>query len=29
MTPAEQDKFFEAERKRWAQVVASAGLKAE
>lgn len=27
MTPAEQDKFFEAERGRWAQVVAQAGIK--
>ncbi|TWO72444.1 tripartite tricarboxylate transporter substrate binding protein [Caenimonas sedimenti] len=27
MTPAEQDKFFEAERARWAQVVAAAGIK--
>jgi tripartite-type tricarboxylate transporter receptor subunit TctC len=29
MTPAEQDQFFAAERKRWAQVVATAGIKAE
>lgn len=29
MTPAEQDKFFEAERGRWAQVVAQAGIKIE
>jgi tripartite-type tricarboxylate transporter receptor subunit TctC len=29
MTPAEQDKFFAAERSRWAQVVAQAGIKAE
>ncbi|WP_205959705.1 hypothetical protein [Ramlibacter sp. 18x22-1] len=27
MEPAEQDRFFEAERKRWAQVVAQAGIK--
>jgi tripartite-type tricarboxylate transporter receptor subunit TctC len=29
MTPQEQDRFFAAERKRWAQVVASANIKAE
>jgi tripartite-type tricarboxylate transporter receptor subunit TctC len=29
MTPSEQDQFFAAERKRWAQVVATAGIKAE
>ena len=29
MTPAQQDQFFEAERKRWAAVVAQAGIKAE
>jgi tripartite-type tricarboxylate transporter receptor subunit TctC len=29
MTPAQQDQFFEAERKRWAEVVAQAGIKAE
>lgn len=29
MTPQEQDQFFAAERKRWAQVVTSAGIKAE
>jgi tripartite-type tricarboxylate transporter receptor subunit TctC len=29
MTPAEQDRFFEAERKRWAQVVAQGGVKPE
>ena len=27
MTPTEQDKFFETERGRWAQVVAQAGIK--
>lgn len=27
MTPAEQDRFFEQERKRWAQVVAQAQIK--
>jgi len=27
MTPAEQDQFFAAERKRWAQVVAAANIK--
>lgn len=29
MTPAEQDKFFEAERKRWAAVVKQANIKVE
>ena len=29
MTPAEQDQFFAAERKRWAQVVTAANIKAE
>jgi tripartite-type tricarboxylate transporter receptor subunit TctC len=29
MSPAEQDQFFAQERKRWAQVVASANIKAE
>jgi tripartite-type tricarboxylate transporter receptor subunit TctC len=29
MTPAQQDQFFAAERKRWAEVVAQAGIKAE
>ena len=29
MTPAEQDRFFDAERKRWAAVVAQAGIKIE
>jgi tripartite-type tricarboxylate transporter receptor subunit TctC len=29
MSPSEQDQFFAAERKRWAQVVATAGLKPE
>jgi tripartite-type tricarboxylate transporter receptor subunit TctC len=29
MTPAEQDQFFAAERKRWAQVVAQANIRAE
>jgi len=29
MTPAEQDGFFAQERKRWAQVVAQAGIKAD
>jgi tripartite-type tricarboxylate transporter receptor subunit TctC len=29
MTPAEQDQFFATERKRWAQVVAAANIKAE
>jgi tripartite-type tricarboxylate transporter receptor subunit TctC len=29
MTPAEQDQFFATERKRWAEVVASANIKAE
>ena len=29
MTPAEQDRFFEAERKRWAKVVADGNVKAE
>lgn len=29
MTPAEQDQFFATERRRWAQVVASANIKAE
>ena len=29
MTPAEQDRYFEAERKRWAQVVAAANIRAE
>lgn len=29
MTPAEQDKFFEAERARWAQVVTAANIKVE
>jgi len=29
MAPAEQDQFFAAERKRWAQVVAAANIKAE
>ena len=29
MTPAEQDKFFEAERARWAKVVAEANIKVE
>jgi len=29
MTPMEQDRFFEAERKRWAQVVAQGGIKPE
>ena len=29
MTPAEQDGFFAQERKRWAQVVTQAGIKAE
>jgi tripartite-type tricarboxylate transporter receptor subunit TctC len=29
MTPAEQDKFFEAERKRWAAVVSAANIKVE
>lgn len=29
MTPAEQDRFFEAERQRWAKVVAQADIKAE
>ena len=27
MTPSEQDKFFDAERKRWAQVVTAANIK--
>ena len=27
MTPAEQDRFFEVERKRWAEVVEKAGIK--
>jgi tripartite-type tricarboxylate transporter receptor subunit TctC len=27
MEPAEQDRFFETERKRWAQVVAAANIK--
>ncbi|HEX2546341.1 MAG TPA: tripartite tricarboxylate transporter substrate binding protein [Ramlibacter sp.] len=29
MTPAEQDQFFATERRRWAQVVAAANIKAE
>lgn len=29
MTPTEQDRFFEAERKRWGQVVAQGGVKPE
>jgi tripartite-type tricarboxylate transporter receptor subunit TctC len=29
MSPAEQDRFFEKERSRWAKVVAEAGIKAE
>jgi len=29
MTPAQQDQFFEKERRRWAQVVASANIRAE
>ena len=29
MTPQEQDQFFASERKRWAQVVAAANIKAE
>jgi tripartite-type tricarboxylate transporter receptor subunit TctC len=29
MTPAEQDKFFESERARWAKVVAEANIKVE
>lgn len=29
MTPAEQDRFFEQERKRWAQVVTAASIKVE
>jgi tripartite-type tricarboxylate transporter receptor subunit TctC len=29
MSPAEQDQFFAQERKRWAQVVSTAGIKAE
>jgi hypothetical protein len=29
MTPPEMDQFFATERKRWAQVVASASIKAE
>ena len=29
MTPVQQDQFFEAERKRWAQVVTQANIKAE
>lgn len=29
MTPAEQDQFFAQERRRWAQVVSSANIKAE
>jgi tripartite-type tricarboxylate transporter receptor subunit TctC len=29
MTPAEQDRFFEAERQRWAKVVTQADIKAE
>lgn len=29
MTPAEQDQFFAMERKRWAQVVGAAGIRAE
>ena len=29
MAPAEQDQFFETERKRWAQVVAAGNIKAE
>jgi tripartite-type tricarboxylate transporter receptor subunit TctC len=29
MTPAEQDKFFAGERKRWGEVVAAANIKAE
>jgi tripartite-type tricarboxylate transporter receptor subunit TctC len=29
MSPQEQDQFFAQERKRWAQVVASASIKAE
>jgi tripartite-type tricarboxylate transporter receptor subunit TctC len=29
MTPAEQDQFFATERKRWAQVVAAANIRAE
>ena len=29
MTPAEQDKFFEQERQRWAKVVAEASIKVE
>jgi tripartite-type tricarboxylate transporter receptor subunit TctC len=29
MTPGEQDQFFAAERKRWAQVVAAANIRAE
>jgi tripartite-type tricarboxylate transporter receptor subunit TctC len=29
MTPAEQDRFFEQERARWAKVVAEAGIKAD
>jgi len=27
MTPAEQDRFFEVERKRWAEVVEKAGIR--
>jgi tripartite-type tricarboxylate transporter receptor subunit TctC len=29
MTPSEQDQFFAAERKRWAQVVDAANIRAE
>ncbi|HEY0825945.1 MAG TPA: tripartite tricarboxylate transporter substrate-binding protein, partial [Ramlibacter sp.] len=29
MTPQEQDQFFATERKRWAQVVAAANIRAE
>jgi tripartite-type tricarboxylate transporter receptor subunit TctC len=29
MTPAEQDQFFATERKRWAEVVATGGIRAE
>jgi tripartite-type tricarboxylate transporter receptor subunit TctC len=29
MAPSEQDQFFDTERKRWAQVVAAANIRAE
>jgi len=29
MSPAQQDQFFDKERRRWAQVVAAAHIKAE